>query len=225
MASIHIIGSSHIARDVVKEIKNFITTEKPDAVAVELDKNRLIALYSKKTRPSIQDIKYIGVMGFIFNLLGAHIQKKLGSKVHAAPGIDMKTAIHEAKKIGAQVYLIDRPIQKTLQRISKIPRKEKIKLVYYLLLGPIFQREEVKKFDLKSVPEDQTISKILKEFKKQLPKTYNVLIKERNEILARNIHFVRKANPAAKILVVIGAGHVQDVKNLLKNKYKIKNLF
>jgi len=52
-----------------------------------------------------------------------------------------------------------------------------------------------------------------------------VLIKERNEILARNIHFVRKANPAAKILVVIGAGHVQDVKNLLKNKYKIKNLF
>jgi pheromone shutdown protein TraB len=157
-------------------------------------------------------------------LLGAHIQKKLGSKVHTMPGADMKAAIREAEKINATVYLIDRPIQKTLQRMSKIPLSERLKLLYFLTLGPIFQRGELKKINLRRVPEEKAISEILKEFKKQLPATYKILIKERNEILAQNINFVRKANPNAKILVIIGAGHVKDVEKLLKNKYKIKNL-
>ena len=43
-----IIGTSHIAKQSLDEVKEEIETNKPDIVAIELDKNRLQALFQKK---------------------------------------------------------------------------------------------------------------------------------------------------------------------------------
>ena len=46
---IKIIGTSHISKDSVLEIKKQISTFKPDIVCVELDVNRYKSLFHKKS--------------------------------------------------------------------------------------------------------------------------------------------------------------------------------
>ena len=44
------LGTSHIAKQSLDEVKKYISNEKPDIIALELDRNRLQALMSKKPR-------------------------------------------------------------------------------------------------------------------------------------------------------------------------------
>ena len=50
---------------------------------------------------------------------------------------------------------------------------------------------------------------------------YDVLIAERNEVIANNLYNIMNQNLEEKILVVLGAGHVEDVIELLKKKDNI----
>ena len=47
---IKIVGTSHISKDSVKEIKHQISEFKPDIVCVELDVHRYKSLFNKTTR-------------------------------------------------------------------------------------------------------------------------------------------------------------------------------
>ena len=81
-----------------------------------------------KTRPKIElrVIRHIGLKGFIFSLLGAWAEKKLGKLVGVAPGSEMKQAILLARKNKIELALVDQDIAITLQRLSKaITWKEK----------------------------------------------------------------------------------------------------
>jgi len=52
-----IIGTSHIARESIEEVRNTIFKEKPDIIALELDRKRLYALmHKKKEKLSIYNI-------------------------------------------------------------------------------------------------------------------------------------------------------------------------
>jgi pheromone shutdown protein TraB len=69
--NLYLIGSSHIAKQSIQEIKSSFNKLNPDIVAVELDKQRAYALMSKKQgKPSIYDIRRIGFKGFLFALIG-----------------------------------------------------------------------------------------------------------------------------------------------------------
>ncbi|MBD3263070.1 TraB family protein, partial [Candidatus Woesearchaeota archaeon] len=120
MKNIEIIGSSHIAKESIQTIKNKIFEQKPKIIAVELDASRVPYLFAQQQRKlRFSDMKRLGFMGFMFSLIGGFVQRKLGEKVGLAPGADIRTAIKAAGKIKARVYLIDRPIEQTLQRLSR----------------------------------------------------------------------------------------------------------
>ena len=94
-----LIGTSHIAKQSLEEVNNAINKEKPDIIALELDKKRFFALtHNIKRKLKLSDIKRIGLKGYIFNLIGAWIEKKLGKYVGVEPGSEMITAIRLAKK-------------------------------------------------------------------------------------------------------------------------------
>ena len=100
-----IIGTSHIAQQSIDEIKSTIEKEKPDIVAVELDKNRLYSLMQKEKQKhlSFRQIKSIGFSGFIFAVIGSYVQQKLGKIVQVQPGEDMLTAVKLAQKSKAKI--------------------------------------------------------------------------------------------------------------------------
>ena len=219
---IKIIGTSHIARESVNQIKDEIKKIKPEIVAVELDINRLSNLFSKKRKVSIRDIKHLGLIGFIFNVVGGFMQRQLGERVGLAPGADMRAAVIEAKKVGAKIALIDQPIQITLTRLSKkMPVREKLKFVSYLLaaiLFPWIPTSKSTKIDLSKVPESELIEHLSIELKKNFPSVYQVLVEERNQYLANQLIKIKKDFPDAKIIAVVGAGHLSGINQILKKK-------
>lgn len=220
-----IVGTSHISRQSIHEVKEAITQTQPQIIALELDQNRFLALTAKKKQKNNWTTFFsIGVKGYLFLIIGAYIQKKLGKIVNIQPGSEMLTAINLAKKNKLKIALIDQPIEITLRRFSQeFTWKEKTKIMKDLFLGILvpqkqLRRYDLEQFDLSSVPSKKTIETLIKIVKKEYPSIYKVLIEERNHYLANRLFHLMKNNPGQKIMAVVGAGHEAEVINILSKK-------
>jgi pheromone shutdown-related protein TraB len=210
-----IIGTSHIAKQSLDDVEKAIVDGKPDIVAVELDQRRLYSILNeKKEKIRIYDVRRIGVKGFVFALIGAWAEKKLGKLVGVAPGSEMKKAIVLAKKHKLKLALIDQDIEITLKRFSKsLTWKEKWNFVVDIGKS-VFGKKNIT-FDLSKVPSRKIIKKLVAEVKKRYPNIYKVLIEERNQVMAKNLKKIME-NKDKKILAIVGAGHEEDILDLIK---------
>jgi len=216
-----VIGTSHIASQSLDEVKKVIKEEKPDIIALELDKKRLAALVSKKrSKLRWKDIMRIGVKGYLFSLIGAYVEKKLGAKVGVSPGSEMLSAFKLAKKAKANVALIDQDIEITLRRFSDaLTWREKWNFFVDLFKALIFRKSDIT-FDLSKVPSNKIINKLMKQVKKRYPNIHKVLVVERNKVMARNLANIHFKFPESKIIAIVGAGHESAIIKLFKQEIK-----
>lgn len=210
------LGTSHIAKQSLHEVKKYIQDEKPDILALELDKKRLHALMGKIQRNiQLRNIRQIGLKGFLFSLFGAWAERKLGKLVGVAPGSEMKQAIKIAKKGNIEIALVDQDIEITLRKLSNsITWKEKFNFLVDLVKAFFIRKNEIE-FDLATVPDKKIIKKLTAKLKERYPNVYRVLIEERNKVIAENIKKLM-SDSDKKILVILGAGHIDDVLELIK---------
>lgn len=214
-----IIGTSHIARQSAREIKQAFDEFQPDVVAIELDAQRLHGLLEGKQRkqnlsPGL--IRQIGVTGYVFLLIGSFVQKRLGNIVHVEPGAEMKLGHDLAKKNNKKVLLADQPLQITLRNLSKQwTFKEKLLLFWDMLTSP-FKKQEMLNINLNTVPSGEMLTKIITHFKGRYPTLYKSLVGDRDTYLSHSVKEYHKRFPDAKILLVIGAGHTGGVTKLLQ---------
>ena len=190
----------------------------PDILALELDKERFFALKSKtKTNIfSLEIYRKLGFKPFLFNLIGSYIEKKLSKSTGILPGTEMKTAINLAKKNNIQVALIDQPIQITLKKLtSQLTRKEKLSLLKDILFS-LFSKKQAE-FDLNEVPSEKIIAKLITQTKEKYPTVYRILVKERNEYMAKALYKIINLDKDKKILAVIGAGHEKEVIRIIRS--------
>ena len=220
--AITIIGTSHIAKESVEEIKNAIENKKPDIVAVELDVQRASGLLRhQKTSVSMKDIVKIGVKGFVFVKVGQFVQGKLGQLVGSDPGSEMRTAILEAKKRQLIVAFIDQPIQKTLQEFSiSLSWKERFQFAGDIVKGIFSGKKQLQelgldKVDLKKVPSTELVEKMMKKLKDDYPNVYKTLVDDRNRYMVKQLVKLTKSYPEKNILAVVGAGHKKGMEELL----------
>lgn len=215
--NVKLLGTSHIAQQSIAKITSTFHNYQPDIICVELDHRRLQALLTNaKPNYSLSGIREYGVQGYLFAVIGAMIQKKLGNVVGIRPGSDMLAAVHLAKDNDKQLMLIDQDIQITLRKFSKsFSFKEKIRIIADIVKAPFAKKI---KFDLRDIPEQKIIMELMKQLKDRYPNLYHVLIEERNQVMARNIYHVMSKNPEKKILVVIGAGHEKELLKLVKQE-------
>ena len=217
--NLSILGTSHIARQSLEQVKATIEAYKPEILALELDKRRLITLFSKQThKPHYGMIKEIGIQGFIFNLIGAYVEKKLGKMVGVKPGSEMKLAYQIAQQKKLRVALIDQKIEITLRNFSKeFTWKEKFRFLFDILKGMIVRKSPIK-IDLTKVPEEKVIIEMIKHVKKRYPNFYKVLVEDRNKVMANNLAALMRMFPEKKILAVMGAGHEKELLDMIKQK-------
>lgn len=217
MDNIKIIGTSHIAKQSIEEITRTFKNYEPDIICVELDPKRLHALMTDaKPDYSLAGIRRYGLQGYLFAVIGGFIQKKLGNVVGIKPGSDMLTAVNLAKNNKKQLMLIDQDIEITLRRFSKqFTFRDKMKLLWDIIKSPFGKKVKI---NLNEVPKEKIIEQMIGQLKERYPSLYNVLIHERNVVMAKNINKIKEKNPDKKILVIIGAGHEKDLLALIKQE-------
>lgn len=219
---ITIIGTSHIAKQSINEIKTAFEENPPEIVALELDLPRASALMQKQKRSvPLKEILKMGIKGYLFAKVGQHLQQKLGKMVGVDPGSEMVTALKLARQKDLQVFFIDQPIATTLKNLSKeLTWKEKGRFVIEFFKGVFSPDKQMKKmgldqFDLRKVPEKELMLKMMKEIKQSYPSIYKTLIEDRNKYMVKQLVKILRENPDKKILVVVGAGHKEGMENLL----------
>lgn len=231
-----IIGTNHISKESVDEIKTVFLDYKPDVIAVELDKGRLEGLLEEDLNPnrkqkiSFSSIRKVGVSGFLFLLFGKFIQQKMGKYVGMKPGSEMLFAVKLAKNNSLDLALIDRPISITIRRLfKKLTFKEKMRFISDLFFGP-FKRKQSRQLQEKTgldkkamkslfskVPDQELIEKLMLALKGRYPTFYSVLVDERNHYMAKKLVILHKKNPDKKFLAVVGAGHEKAMVELVKH--------
>lgn len=219
---ITIIGTSHIAKQSINEIKTAFEETPPEIVALELDLPRASALMQKQKRSlPFKEILKMGIKGYLFAKIGQNLQQKLGKMVGVDPGSEMVTALKLARQKDLQVFFIDQPIATTLKNLSKeLTWKEKGRFVIEFFKGIFSPEKQMKKmgldqFDLRKVPEKEIMLKMMKEIKQSYPSVYKTLIEDRNKYMVKQLVKILRENPNKKILVVVGAGHKEGMENLL----------
>lgn len=207
-----IVGTSHVSYESVERVKHAFNEFRPNIICVELDKNRFYALKNKdSSRLPISAIRKIGVTGFLFALIGRFVQKKIGNLVGMNPGEEMLVGARLAEKNNLKLALIDQDASITLRNLSKkVSFREKARIVKDILLAPFSRREKVM-IDLARIPPDEFIKKILLDMKSRYPGLYKALLDDRNKYMAKRIFLLLRDNPGEKILVIVGAGHVEGL--------------
>ena len=213
-----IIGTSHIAKESLEEVEKAIEEKSPDIIAIELDKNRLYGLFKKPGKIRFHDIKRVGFKGFIFSIIGAWAEKKLGSMVGVTPGSEMKRAVILAKEKNIKIALIDQDIEITLKRFSKsLTWREKWNFIADIFKGFFGRKTDLGfEFDLSKVPSKKVIKQLIEKVRQRYPNIYRVLIEERNVVMAENLKRIMSRHPDKKILAIIGAGHEEEILQLIK---------
>ncbi|MFH0979228.1 MAG: TraB/GumN family protein [Candidatus Woesearchaeota archaeon] len=226
MENLKILGTSHIAKESIERVKEEIESGQYDIVTLELDNVRLYSLlHPSKAKIRATDIAKVGLKGYIFSLIGAWAENKLGAAVGVKPGTEMTMAYKLAKKKGLKIALVDQRIDITLSRLSKgITWKEKLNFAIDIIKSPFVRRPELR-FDLRKVPSQEIINTLIKEVKERYPNFYRILVTERNQVMARNIHRIMKQNPGQRILAIVGAGHEKELELLIKQEGQITYSF
>ncbi len=218
-----LIGTAHVSKQSVDEVREVIAAENPDTVCVELCQARYQSIVDTEKWKNTDIMKIINegkTLLLLAKLALSSYQKKLARKFDIKPGEEMIQAINSAKEIGAELCLADRDIQITMLRLwRKIGFWGKIKLFFHFMLG-MFLDEDLTEDDLEKMKSQDMLSAALEELSKAFPKLKSIVIDERDCYLAQKI----KEAPGNKVVAVLGAGHIPGIKKALNSNHNLEKL-
>lgn len=220
---IYILGTAHVSKISKEEVLKTIDENAFDTICIELDQRRYNSLNNPKKweETNIIDVIKKKQTGFLLaNLILSSYQKRVASKINSQSGIEMITAIKEAKEKNIHLELIDRDIQTTFSRIyQKHNLWQKAKLIVSLI-SAIFDDEEINDKDIEALKQEDILDMALKDIEKAFPIVSEVLIDERNKILAQNI----KKAPGKKIFAIVGAAHIPGILKYINEDIDITEI-
>ncbi|HEC82615.1 MAG TPA: hypothetical protein ENI53_01865 [Thermoplasmatales archaeon] len=202
-----LVGVGHVF-DIRKKIEEIIEEEKPDAVAVELDFNRALALQSKE--------RGRGKVNFLYYVM-AKLQNIIAKRFSGEVGGEMISAINKARSMGIPLYYIDMDSREIINKLwSNLSFRKKISILLSSFLSLFVSRKRIER-EIKNFEKDG--EKTIKKFEKEMPELKRILIDERNEYMANKLRDILNENN--KVVAIVGEGHIVGLKSLL-NDFEIK---
>ena len=212
---ITLVGTAHVSKESVDEVKNTIRSIQPDCVAVELDEKRADSIKNPSRYSQLDLVKvFKRKEGFLLlaNLMLASYQRRMGLNAGVKPGDEMIAAMNAADENKIPCSLVDRPIQITLKRAwGKNSFWGKCKLLS-TLLASAFSKEEIAPEEIEKLKQRNEMDSMMNELSEYMPVIKEVLIDERDRFLASKIWESEGNN----IVAVLGAGHLPGVKAYLE---------
>ena len=221
--TLYLIKTAHVSKNSVEDVKRIIDEIKPDAICIELDKERKETLLNKEGWRNTDITKVIKEhkVGFLLvNVILSSFQKRMAAKMDTQSGGEMLEGIRKAEELKVPLILADRNIKTTFKRIwNSLGLKEKMKLLMAIVMA-IFDDEDISEEDLARLKEADSLDVALAEVGKDLPTVKRILVDERDMYLAAKI----KSAPGEKIVAIIGAAHAKGIKNHLNEDIDLKKL-
>ncbi|MDT8316762.1 MAG: TraB/GumN family protein [bacterium] len=211
---IYIIGTAHVSKESVNDVKKTVEAVGPDTICVELCTARHRAIVEKDSWKKMNIFKVIKEKKSLFllaQLIMGSFYRRMGEKMDIQPGAEMIEGIRLAEDHGANLVLADRDIEITLKRVwGHLTLWHKMKMAGQLVTS-LFIDEEIDDETIESMKNQDQLEHIMETFAKEFPEVKRRLIDERDIYLAQK---VRKA-PGKKIVAVVGAGHVPGMKEYI----------
>ncbi len=210
--TIYVVGTAHVSRASVDEVRRVIEQLRPDTVCIELCDARYQALTDAERWQKLDIFKVIKEGKTLFllaNLAVGAYQRRLGEELGVQPGAELLAGIEAARDVGAEVVLADRDIHVTLKRTwGNLGLWKKTKL-FGAIIGSLFARDESDgSIDIEELKEKAHLSEMMAEFARVMPEVKEPLIDERDKFLVSK---VREA-PGDTVVAVVGAGHVSGMQ-------------
>ncbi|MDR1985768.1 MAG: TraB/GumN family protein [Treponema sp.] len=210
-----LIGTAHVSRDSIEEVRQIIQEAGPDMVCVELDAGRYQSITEKETWEQLDVVKVFKEgKGFLLiaNLVLSSFQRRMGAELGVKPGEEMKTAVETAAALGIPYALCDREVQVTLRRAwARCGLWNKCKLLASLL-SSAFSTEQLSEGEIENLKNRSELDGMMAALADYLPPVKETLIDERDRYLAARIWASGAKASARKQVAVVGAGHIQGIK-------------
>ena len=222
------LGTAHVSKKSIEDVKRLIKKEKPKIIAVELCKSRYNALQDPnrwKNMDIVQVIKEKKIYLLMSSMILSAFQRKFGGATRIRPGEEILTAIEISKREKLQLELVDRDIQITLKRVWQGVGYFGKTLLISELLASLVLTETLDSKQIEKMKEKDALDEILK----SLPSKYNrikrVLVDERDQYLAQKIrNALKKLKGNEKLLAIVGAGHLKGIQENLTKNISLKDL-
>ncbi|ALS94698.1 TraB/GumN family protein [Xanthomonas oryzae] len=213
-----LLGTAHVSLASVAAVQRAIGSGRYDAVAVELDAQRLQALSDPDALARLDLVQVIRkgrVALFAANLALAAYQRRLAKQLGIDPGAELKEAVNLARAQGLPVHLIDREVGLTFKRASgRLGFFGKMKLAG-ALLGGLFAADEVGEEEIEKLKQGDMLEASFGDFASESPELYETVIAERDQYMATRLREEVDADQR-EILAVVGAGHLAGLARHLE---------
>jgi pheromone shutdown-related protein TraB len=206
--TIYLIGTAHVSAKSAEEVQSVIRTLRPNTVCVELDAARHAALvdayrFRKLNLPQV--LRENKVVFTLASLVLTAYQHRLGEKLGVKPGAELLAGVTAAAEVNAQLVLADRNVTITLKRSwANLGASDRAQLLVAMLASMFGSGTDVSEEQIEALKERDTISEMMGELAKHMPRLQIPLIDERDRYLMSSIS--EAEGPV--IVGVVGAGHV-----------------
>ena len=213
-----LLGTAHVSRASVIAVTEMAGTGSFDAIAVELCPARHQALTKQQQWKDMDLYRIIREKkaGLVMaNLaLGAY-QRRIADQFGIEPGAELKAAADAANERDIPLQLIDRDLATTLKRSYRaVPWYKRIMLTTGLVMSTV-SSDEIDEEQIEKLKEGDILESTFTEFAEQSPELYEALIAERDRFMAARLRQENVSNAGKRILVVIGAGHLEGLAKYL----------
>ena len=213
-----LLGTAHVSRASVEAVVSMSTNGGFDAIAVELCPARHQALTKQQQWKDMDLYRIIREKkaGLVMaNLaLGAY-QRRIAEQFGIEPGAELKAAADAAEEHKLPLQLIDRDLATTLKRsYHAVPWYKRMMLSTGLIMSMV-SSEEIDEEQIEKLKEGDILESTFTEFAEHSPELYEALIGERDRFMAARLRQENTANEGKRILVVIGAGHLDGLSKYL----------
>jgi pheromone shutdown-related protein TraB len=215
-----LLGTAHVSRASAEAVKEMAGSGDFDAIAVELCQARYDALTAERKWTDLDLYRIIrqGKAGLVMaNLALSAYQRRIAEQFGIEPGAEMRAATIAAKERGLPLQLVDRDLAITLRRsYASVPWYKRIYLMTGLALGMV-SSEEIDEEAIEKLKEGDILESTFTEFAEQSPELFEALIAERDRFMAARLRQENTDSNGRKVLVVIGAGHMEGLAKQLES--------
>ncbi|WP_140908700.1 TraB/GumN family protein [Cognatiluteimonas lumbrici] len=215
-----LLGTAHVSSSSVDAVREAIDSGAFDAVAVELDPNRLQSLVDPGALARLDLVQVLRdgkAALFAANLGLAAYQRRLAEQLGIEPGAELKAAAQEAQARGLSLHLVDRDVGLTFKRASqRLGWWGRAKLVAGLFASLVAD-DEVQAEEIEKLKQGDLLEASFGDFAGENPALYETVIAERDRYMAAHLRELAIGHDSPReVLAVVGAGHLKGLATHLR---------